>query len=241
MSFMDDWKAEREAAYARPRLNCLDCRASGCIDWQDGEPLCDGCRDSRARAVEALDRQQAEASRRENWWAANDLSHNRDKSFLNFEVTPENRDAVDAVKESVTSGRGVFLLGPAGCGKTHLMYGLTHELLAAGKYLSFVRFDDLTASLRENYGKSDLLLSAKESDNLILDDMTLQAPPTEFISAPLQNLFDYRWDRQLPTWVTSNAGAGNIKISTALGMRLASRIAGLCQFVQISGIDRRRG
>lgn len=228
MSFMDDWKAERDAAYARPRLNCLDCRASGCIDWHDGEPLCDDCRSARERAEVAKYRQRAEASRRENWWGLNDLAHKRGETLESFVVLDSNRKAYEAVKTSVTAPNGVILRGEAGCGKTHLMYGLIHSLLGLGQYIMIVRLDALMQELRDNYGRSQLLEEAMAADNLIIDDLTFKGVPTDFIATPINSMLDHRWQRQLKTWVTTNAGAGSITISEALDGRAPSRILGLC-------------
>jgi len=75
-----------------------------------------------------------------------------------------------------------------------------------------------------------------EGDVLFLDDLGAEKM-TDFVRQSLYAIINYREQHELPTIITSNYNLSNI--SGKIDDRIASRIAGMCEVIEIKGNDRR--
>lgn len=101
------------------------------------------------------------------------------------------------------------LMGPSGCGKTHLAAAIANERLQAGEQLLFVVVPDLLDHLRSSFSPNsemtydELFENVKAAPLLILDDLGTQSS-TPWAQEKLFQIFNHRYNAQLPTVITCN-------------------------------------
>lgn len=150
----------------------------------------------------------------------------------------EGRAAYDRCSE----GRGTYLFGPPGVGKTHAAACCVRLALEAGRKAKLAKSVDLLEAVKAGFdgGWGGALDYAKACDLLAVDDLGMERP-TEWAMETLSALVDHRTSRGLPTVVTSNYPLGELRNRWGgmEGNRLVSRIAGACERVEMRGADRR--
>ena len=135
----------------------------------------------------------------------------------------------------------LILLGSYGCGKTHLDAAVANEVVSRGEPAIFVVVPDLLDHLRATYSPySDVAYDQRfeeirASSLLILDDLGAHSS-TPWAQEKLFQLFNYRYNAQLPTVVTSNHQLEEIDI------RIRSRLIDpdLAQIIKILAPDFRQ-
>lgn len=145
------------------------------------------------------------------------------------------------VVAAVSSGPSLLLLGPTGTGKTFQAYGALRGISACGVTCLWQATSaaDLYARMRPRHGVD----SEAEFETyagaalLVLDDLGA-AKGSEWVEEVNYRLVNYRYERQLPTLITSNLGSRDL--AEALGERVASRLREMTQRVSLKGTDRRR-
>ena len=109
----------------------------------------------------------------------------------------------------------LLLTGDYGCGKTHLAAAIANEALARGEAALFVTvpdlLDHLRAAFRPGAGGYDARFEAvRAAPLLILDDLGTESP-TPWALEKLYQIFNYRYNRRLPTVVTTNRAIEEIE------------------------------
>ena len=130
-------------------------------------------------------------------------------------ATSNDREAVSlafiAAKEfaySDTRKPWLYLHGPAGVGKTHLAVAIANALYEQGHSVTFWSVSKLLDGLRRTYSnRSDtdfftLFESVLNAETLILDEFG-QQNVTDWVLEKLYQLISHRYDRLLPTVITS--------------------------------------
>lgn len=176
-------------------------------------------------------------------------------SFKDYNVTPENREAVKAAKWIVgdDSGQGLFIYGPRGTGKTMLAAIIANERVRKGKPVLFSSVPDLMGNIRATFHRGnteETLQSVKSAAFLVLDDLGAERM-TEWAGEQLFAIINYRYNEKLPTIITSNYDKreivgrmatvdreGNV-VDDMQGKRVMSRIFGMCQTIFLGGKDYR--
>jgi DNA replication protein DnaC len=150
--------------------------------------------------------------------------------------------AYDTARAFATKPEGwLILLGSYGCGKTHLAAAIANEVVDRGEPAIFVVVPDLLDHLRATYSPySDVAYDERfeeirASSLLILDDLGAHSS-TPWAQEKLFQLFNYRYNAQLPTVVTSNHQLEDIDI------RIRSRLIdpGMAQITKILAPDFRQ-
>lgn len=118
--------------------------------------------------------------------------------------------AYETAQRYAESPRGWLLLhGSYGCGKTHLAAAIANARLAAGQPIMFVNAPDLLDHLRATFGPGSevsydaLFDRVRNIPLLIIDDLGAESP-TPWAQEKLYQIFNHRYNAQLPTVVTSN-------------------------------------
>ncbi len=120
------------------------------------------------------------------------------------------RQAFEAAREFAAHPRGwLVLLGGYGCGKTHLAAAIANEVVNQGKPAIFVVVPDLLDHLRSTFspysevGYDQRFDEIRSASLLILDDLGAHSS-TPWAQEKLFQIFNYRYNAQLPTVVTTN-------------------------------------
>jgi DNA replication protein DnaC len=135
----------------------------------------------------------------------------------------------------------LVLKGGYGCGKTHLAAAIANECAERGQPVLFITVPDLLDHLRATYAPtSPAAYSARFEEVrtaavLILDDLGTESS-TPWAQEKLFQVFNYRYNAQLPTVVTTNHELEEIPL------RLRSRLVDpdLARVVSITAPDYRR-
>jgi DNA replication protein DnaC len=111
----------------------------------------------------------------------------------------------------------LVLLGGYGCGKTHLAAAIANHVVKEGKPALFVFVPDLLDHLRATYSPysnttyDQRFEEVRSASLLILDDFG-SLSSTAWAQEKLFQIFNYRYNAQLPTVVTSNSELEEIDI-----------------------------
>ncbi|MFJ9704782.1 ATP-binding protein [Streptomyces sp. NPDC101234] len=141
----------------------------------------------------------------------------------------------------IAEGPSLLIAGPTGTGKTYQAYGAVRALLSRGVRLRWeaTTSADLHARLRPRAGhdgERDLQTLAR-CPLLLLDDLGA-AKTSEWTEELTYRLINHRYEHMLPTLITTNLPTAELR--TALGDRVASRLAEMTERVILTGPDRRR-
>lgn len=196
-------------------------------------------------------RKQEMAERKESAWIPRIF---QGKSFGDCRVTDGNRMAVRMAREMVSpkeNGKGLYLYGGPGIGKTFLASIVGNTFLRQGKRVLFTNTKQLRYQFRENLQHPDHPDRKLETvDLLIIDDLGAE----RFNAWGLEQLarvIDSRYRDKKLTLVTSNYGLKNLgeKMAQVTGTpdaqdrdvsaRICSRLAGMTLQVQMYGLDQR--
>ncbi|MEO7018884.1 MAG: ATP-binding protein, partial [Ktedonobacteraceae bacterium] len=101
------------------------------------------------------------------------------------------------------------LVGPNGCGKTHLAAAIANACLEAGAVVLFATVPDLLDHLRATFAPTSheaydqLFALMREAEILVLDDLgTQQCSP--WANEKLFQLLNHRYNSSFPTVITTN-------------------------------------
>lgn len=143
-----------------------------------------------------------------------------------------NADLVDFVRQLVSrEPKSVFLSGPTGCGKTHLVAAMVRDLVQHGRIsrskAGFVSTVDFLIEAKATFGQDgrseeDILLKYTRPALLILDDLGAEKQ-SDWAATLLYALIDRRYRDMKITFITSNMDLDAIE--QQLGSRTASRLA----------------
>jgi DNA replication protein DnaC len=109
----------------------------------------------------------------------------------------------------------LLLRGGYGCGKTHLAAAIANEFLSRGQPVLFVNAPDLLDHLRATFGPESEVSFDQRFDEvrdapvLILDDLGTQNA-TPWAQEKLYQVFNHRYNAQLPTVITTNQDLADI-------------------------------
>lgn len=148
----------------------------------------------------------------------------------------------------VRSGVGAYLWGKPGRGKTWAAAHVVREVVEGSAPHGRVPARLVTAKalldmVRDGFNGGDrgALARLERVPVLALDDLGAETV-TPFSVETLTSLLDARYAEGLPTVVTSNLSLGELHRLWGgnSGARVASRIAGMCERIEVAGEDGRR-
>jgi hypothetical protein len=159
---------------------------------------------------------------------------------------------------ALDAGSGVYLWGGPGVGKTYAAMACVWHLIDAGRSVYPIRVPQWLAEVRRAIdaerrareagaeelvlGPDDLIDQLARADVVLLDDLGAEQV-TPWAEECVYRVVDERLARREAgdglTIVTSNASIGDL--AAQYSRRIASRLRGLCQPIEVTGPDRRIG
>jgi DNA replication protein DnaC len=157
----------------------------------------------------------------------------------------EVRGFVDDIDTRLQEGRGLWLFGDTGTGKTTLAMLISKAALEAGKTVAIYSLPKLLARIRRTYDSEpggDSYLSFFERltsvDLLHIDDLGAEKR-SDWVLEQLYALVNERYEAQRSILITTNLP--HPELEEQIGSRTVSRLTQICDEVEVRGEDRRYG
>lgn len=159
----------------------------------------------------------------------------------NEKLSNAARKYVENFREMKKSNKGLLLYGHVGTGKTFYAACIANALIGQGHPCLMTNFARLVNTIQGMYeGKQEYIDGLNRFDLLILDDLASERD-TEYMNEIVQNIVDSRYRAGLPTIVTTNLTAAEIKNPADMRrQRTYSRLLEMTIPVEVKGNDRRR-
>jgi len=157
----------------------------------------------------------------------------------------EVKGFVDDLDARLQEGRGLWLFGDTGTGKTTLAMLISKAALEAGKTVAIYSLPKLLARIRRTYDSEpggDSYLSFFERltsvDLLHIDDLGAEKR-SDWVLEQLYALVNERYEAQRSILITTNLP--HPELEAQIGSRTVSRLTQICDEVEVRGEDRRYG
>lgn len=146
-------------------------------------------------------------------------------------------------------GKGLYLHGSFGTGKTYILSAIASTLSRMGVTCGLVYFPELIAEIKAGFGNNDSsyekVEQLKNMEVLMLDDIGSEAMTSWMRDEVLGRILNYRMQRQLPTFFTSNMTYQALRqhysysqkgeVEEMKGARILERIMALSTPVELKG------
>jgi DNA replication protein DnaC len=157
----------------------------------------------------------------------------------------EVRNFVDDLEARLGAGRGLWIFGDTGTGKTTLAMLVSKMALEAGHSVAIYSLPKLIAHIRRTYdsepgGDSYLAFFERLTsvDLLHIDDLGAEKR-SDWVLEQLYALINERYEAQRSVLVTTNLP--HEELEEQIGSRTVSRLSQICDEVPLFGDDRRYG
>jgi DNA replication protein DnaC len=157
----------------------------------------------------------------------------------------EVKGFIDDLDARLREGRGLWLFGDTGTGKTTLAMLISKAALEAGKTVAIYSLPKLLARIRRTYDSEpggDSYLSFFERltsvDLLHIDDLGAEKR-SDWVLEQLYALVNERYEAQRSVLITTNLP--HPELEEQIGSRTVSRLTQICDEVEVRGEDRRYG
>jgi len=155
------------------------------------------------------------------------------------------RAFVEGLDERVDEGRGLWLFGDTGTGKTTLAMLISKAAIERGRSVAIYSLPKLLARIRQTYDSEpggDSYLSFFERltsvDLLHIDDLGAEKR-SDWVLEQLYALINERYEAQRSMLITTNLA--HEELEDQIGVRTVSRLNQMCDEVSLFGGDRRYG
>ena len=148
---------------------------------------------------------------------------------------------VDNFGEMLKRGKGLLFFGDVGTGKTFYSACSVNAVIDKGYPCMITNFARLVNTISGMYeGKQQYIAGLNRSELLGIDDLAAERD-TEYMNEIVYNIIDSRYRAGLPTIITTNLSAEEIKNPADISKRRTySRLLEMCVPVEVKGKDRRR-
>ena len=160
---------------------------------------------------------------------------------INSKITKVAMNYVENFDEMRKRSKGLLLYGKVGTGKTFYSACIVNALIDRGIPCLMTNFSRLVNTISGMYdGKQEYIDGLNKFDLIVIDDLAAERD-TEYMNEIVQNIIDSRYRSGLPTIITTNLTAEEIKNPADIKkQRTYSRLLEMCVPVEVTGKDRRR-
>ena len=180
--------------------------------------------------------------------------------FYSFVKTPARSAAYEKALMFIHNytlekkGKGLYLHGPFGTGKTYLLAAIASSLGKMGITCGLVYFPELIAEIKDGFGNPesssfDKIEQIKNIEVLMLDDIGSESMTSWMRDEVLGRILNYRMHQGLPTFFTSNLNYHELQqhftvsqkgeVEVIKGARILERIRALTDAVELNGANYR--
>ena len=158
-------------------------------------------------------------------------------------LTREIRQFVRDIGGNLDTGRGLWLFGDVGTGKTSLAMLVSKAALEAGRSVAIYSMPRLLSDIKETYedrserSYMQLFERLVGVDLLHIDDLGAEKR-TDWVLEQLYSIINERWQEQRSIIVTTNLIDVD-ELREQIGPRTVSRLHEMCDLIPIMGRDRR--
>lgn len=189
------------------RSVCPRCRGAGYLRMNVpfghpnfGKPIACECKEAERKE-----------KRRQQLREMSNLDAHHSQTFRTFNPrVPGVKEACEVAAEYAQNPEGwLLLIGPNGCGKTHLAAAIANQSLDNGSVVLFSVVPDLLDHLRAAFAPNaaevydQLFAKMREAEVLVLDDLGAQQS-SPWANEKLFQLLNYRYNLGMPTVITAN-------------------------------------
>ena len=164
----------------------------------------------------------------------------REFTFERFEITPGNQLAYERSKNFNPATDNLYLWGPCGVGKTHLAHAIARTCFEQTHSAAILLSSHLSRKVRMKDPEKEQAAIDEfvRVEALVLDDLGM-GNETAFSKQVFQEILDGRdFNDRAGLVVTSKYSLSDLA-EKLTDDTIASRLAGMCQVVKISGDDHR--
>lgn len=154
----------------------------------------------------------------------------------------------ELVRASLAAGRGLYLCGPVGSGKTHLAMAVLRE--SWPEWSGYAEpMVDMLEEIKRGFDKDSGIVSEDVFRRymglplLVIDDLGKERV-SDWVATAIYHIVNDRWAQRhkVMTIITSNYSRTDLEgVYRPHGEAIASRIAGMCDVLELTGADRRIG
>jgi DNA replication protein DnaC len=158
-------------------------------------------------------------------------------------LTREIRVFVRDINANLDKGRGLWLFGDVGTGKTSLAMLVSKAALDSGRSVAIYSMPRLLSDIKETYedrserSYMELFERVVGVDLLHIDDLGAEKR-TDWVLEQLYSIINERWQEQRSIVVTTNLVDVD-ELREQIGPRTVSRLHEMCDLIPIMGRDKR--
>jgi DNA replication protein DnaC len=169
------------------------------------------------------------------------------KAYYNVNYEKDvNEETKKIIKEQISVlKKGLYFQGGVGVGKTHLACALAKKLLESGIEVRFYNTGDFLEKIREEFnrginyedGYEGIFRETMNFNGILILDVIGSEKITDWVLERLYLIINKKYEDVIPVIFTSNC---DLEILSArLGDRIASRIFGMTEIINLDGQDKR--
>jgi DNA replication protein DnaC len=133
-----------------------------------------------------------------------------------------------SISNHIRAGEGMFLYGPKGTGKDHLLVALSFQAIGHGHRVTWQNGMDLFGDIRDRMdtheSERELVGRLVAAEVLYLSDpLPVEGSLSEFQKSMLFRIIDGRYSHKKPTWITVNV-ANRKELESRMGAPTVDRI-----------------
>lgn len=251
------WRVKKWLDDFSPCINCKglkECKQS--IHGYYNNLAYDGILQVEKKAC-LFERRKLEEEKHLSMYLINDLPEDyRTVSFESLKLESEDvsyRKTVSAALQYLKEGKGLYLYGPMGTGKTYLSACAANYMARHDHKVCFIHYPSFTRKMATLVKTGEYQKEVERlcyCDFLVIDDIGAEAVTPWNRDQILLPVLSKRYDSHLMTWFTSNEDMKSLKehfVSTGKGgeenmkaERIIERIENLSEMKTLLGEDRRK-